>query len=50
MEPKIEKKFVCKLCKVIVEREKRIEHLLSHNPLEFFDYVDIISDTWEEKK
>lgn len=49
---KIEKKWICKICKVIVEREKRFEHLKFHNPVEFFDFLDVIEDEWEteEKK
>lgn len=48
-QPKIEKSWVCKLCKAIVPRDKRFEHLKkAHNPVEFYDYAEVITDTWEK--
>lgn len=45
----IKKCWVCKLCKSIVEREKRFEHLKEqHSPVEFFDFVEVIMDEWEK--
>lgn len=49
MEPKVTKSWICKLCKEIVPREKRLEHIHKfHNPVQFFDYAEVIIDEWEK--
>jgi len=47
-KPVIEKCWVCNICKSIVERDKRFEHLIkNHNPTEFFTYAEVVKDEWE---